>query len=287
MVRILILIFVIVGYHNLFSQEKYLIHDQEGFDYIINISLKDDVVEGYTREKALLDYASKFQYGAIKLFSSLKYPEIIRFKAKINEGNFEGKYNSLFSEYKVVGSIKQDSISYSLYDKNNKFFKHLKGVKVTHYKRKNYENIIENLIKTTEENIYDPKIVNSEKWQKFKKMMRQNSTVITDDLELQVGFFALIRTFDFTHYYLVKQQQLVESEKNFSLEEIDKDIIVLKIKKFLGEKIEMDSLLDTIHQKQYKHLIIDLRNNPGGNFETALSLANFLTNKELVSGFFS
>lgn len=286
-VLFLLLVFIIIGHHNLYSQEKYLMYDQEGCDYVINIISKDNIIEGYTREKALLDYASKFQYGAIKLFSSLKHPEIVRFKAVVNNGKFEGKYNSLFSEYKIVGNIKQDSIVYSLYDRNNKFFKQLKGVKITDYKRKNYASIVEDLIKTTEENIYDPKIVHSKKWQKFKKIMRKNSSLISDDLELQIGFFTLIRTFDFSHYYLVKRlQQPIDNEKNFSLYEIDNNIVVLKIQKFSGNHNELISLLDSIHQKQYKHLIVDLKDNPGGNFETALPLADFLTNKELISGFF-
>lgn len=81
-------------------------------------------------------------------------------------------------------------------------------------------------------------------------------------------------------------KQPVENEKNFSLNEIDNDIAILKIRKFFGKRNELIPLLDSICQKQYKHLVVDLRDNLGGNFETALPLANFLTNKELVSGFF-
>ncbi|MDO4728901.1 MAG: S41 family peptidase [Bacteroidota bacterium] len=286
MVRILFLIWVVMGHYCGYSQQKYRIHDAEGFDFVLDVSVKDSIIEGYTRKKALLDYASRFQYGAIKFFSSLQYPEIIRFKATIRKGKFEGKYHFLFSEYKIVGNIEQDSVFYGLYDKNNTLFKHFKGEKVADYQRKDYKSSKEDLIKTTEENIYDPKIVNSKKWQKFKKKMRQNSAVIADDLELQIGFFALIRSFDFSHYYLVKRmQQSVGNEKNFSLEEIDKDIAVLKIRKFSGKKSEMELLVDSIYHKQYQCLIIDLRDNPGGNFETALPLAHFLTDKELVCGF--
>jgi hypothetical protein len=282
------MIIIYTGHFNLYSQTKYLIKDDEGFDYILNISLSDSGIQGYTREKALFDYASKIQYGAIKLLSPLKHPEIIRFKAKLNGDKFDGKYYSLFSEYKIVGGFNQDSINYTLYDKNDKVFKKLKGIKIYIQERKDYSNIIEKLIKTTEDNIYNPKIIKSKKWIRFKEKMKQNSSYISDDLELQVGFFASIRGFNFTHYYLIKktQQQEDENENNFSLNQIDNEIALLKIKHFYGKSTIIDSILNTIIKKNYRNLIVDLRDNPGGDFETALPLANFLTNQELISGFF-
>lgn len=45
-------------------------------------------------------------------------------------------------------------------------------------------------------------------------------------------------------------------------------------------------MLDTILQKPYSNLIIDLRDNTGGNFKSASLIANFLTDKEFISGFF-
>lgn len=285
---LLIFMSLLIGHQTLYSQSKYLIQDDEGFDYIINISTEGNNLEGFTRPKALLDYASKFQYGLVKLLSSLKHPEIIRFRANLKNEKFEGVYNSLFSEYKIIGNIKQDSISYSLYDKtNNELFKKLKGIRIKDFEKKDYKKLIENLIRITESNIYDPKFPESKKWRKFKETMRKNSSKISDDLELQIGFFTSIRPFDFSHYYLVsRKQQDNINEEIFSLKEISKSIAVLKIRKFSGKSIEIDSLLDSIYNKKYDNLIIDLRDNPGGDFATALPLANFLTNKELISGFF-
>lgn len=284
---LLIFMSLLIGHQTLQSQSKYLIQDDEGFNYIINISKEGNNLEGFTRPKALLDYASKFQYGLVKLLSPLKDPEIIKFRANLKGEKFEGTYNSLFSEYKIIGQVKQDSISYSLYDKtDNELFKKLKGIKIKDYEQKDYKKIIEDLISITENNIYNPKFSESKKWRKFKKTMRKNSSKISDDLELQIGFFTSIRSFDFSHYYLVSRKQQDNIEENFSLKEISKNIAILKIRKFSGKSIEIDSLLDSIYNKKYDNLIIDLRDNPGGDFATALPLANFLTNKELISGFF-
>jgi len=269
------------------SQTKYLIKDEEGFDYILNVIVDDNTINGFTREKALLDYASKFNYRAIKLVSSLKYPEIIRFNATLNNQNFEGTFNLLFSSYKIVGNITKDSICYSLFDKNDKLHKNFKGIQVINYTEKDYGKLAEDIIKITEENIFDPKIIHSKKWKNFRKKIRNATLKTADDLEFQISFFALIRNFDFSHYYIIRDiTTLSEINEIPSLKEIDENIAVLKISSFFEKAENIKPLLDTIEQKAYSNLIIDLRDNPGGNFESTSLIANFMTDKVFISGFF-
>ena len=66
---------------------------------------------------------------------------------------------------------------------------------VSHAK-KDYGELAENIIKITEENIFDPKIIQSKKWKKFRKKIRNAALKTVDDLEFQIGFFALIRNFN-------------------------------------------------------------------------------------------
>jgi hypothetical protein len=271
----------------LHSQTKYLIHDEEGFDYILNVTVNGNTVNGFTREKALLDYASKFNYRVIKLVSSLKHPEVIRFNATLNNQNFEGTFDFLFSSYKMVGYIKQDSIYYSLFDKDNKLYKNLKGIQIINQTKKDYEKLTEDVIKITEKNLFAPQIVRSKKWNNFKKKIRNAAPKISDDLEFQVGFFALIRNFDFSHYYIIKNVvALADTTEIPSLKEIDQNIAVLKIGSFFKKEETIKPLLDTIAQKTYGNLIIDLRDNGGGIAEPAALVANFLTDEIFISGFF-
>jgi hypothetical protein len=270
----------------IYSQSRYLIEDKDGFDYILNVIVNDNTINGFTRDKALLDYASKIDYRVIKLVSSLKHTEIIRFNATLDNQNFEGIFDYLFSSYKIVGYIKEDSIFYSLFDNNNILYKNFEGVKLVNHAKKDYEKLAEEIIKTTEENIFDPQIIRSKKWSKFKKRMRNATSKISDDLEFQIGFFALIRNFDFSHFYVVRNVAATNIEEIPTLKEIDQNIAVLKISSFFVEKEKIKPLLDTIERKSYSNLVIDLRDNPGGNFEPASLIADFLTDKVFISGFF-
>ena len=283
----LFMIFVCLS--NINSQTKYLIKDAEGFDYILNVTINDNIINGFTREKTLLDYASKFNYRLTKLISPLKHPEIIRFNAILDNQNFEGTFDLLFSSYKIVGDLKQDSIHFSLFDKTDKLYKRFKGSQVNSIYRvkKDYEKLTEDVIKITEENIFNPQIIRSKKWKNFREKMKNAAPKIVDDLEFQIGFFALIRNFDFSHYYIVRNiTTLSEINEIPSLNEIDKNTAILKISTFF-EKIEnIKPLLDTIVQKAYSNLIIDLRDNPGGNYESPSLIANFMTDKVFISGFF-
>ncbi len=275
-----------LSFQAIYPQSKYFIKDKEGFDFILNVNCDGNTINGFTREKALLDYTSKISYQIMKAASSLKHPEIIRFNANLVNNKFEGNYDYLFTSYKIVGNINGDSIFYSVYDKNNKLCRDYKGVKVTDYTRKDYGKLAGEVIKITEDNIFDPQIIQSDKWRKFKEKLVNVAPNIADDLEFQIGFFALARGFDFTHYYIVKNATPTDIKANISLKEIDKDIAVLKIGSFFTKSENIKLALDTIQQKTYKNLIIDLRDNPGGNSEPASLIANFLTDKVLISGFF-
>ena len=115
---------------------------------------------------------------------------------------------------------------------------------------------------------------------------------IKDDLELQITFFAIVREFPFSHYQLFKKQkskQSLGSDSNkiyATLNEIDFSTVVLDIDGFFGTKQSMLDLIDEIDNKQYKNLIIDLRNNPGGNFLSANPLAQYLISEPIIAGIF-
>ena len=270
-----------------YAQSQYFITDKEGFDFVLNIDVDGTTLNGFTRENALLDYASKLEYRVIKLASSLKHPEIIRFNAILANGHFEGTYDYLFSSYKVVGKMDKDSISYSLFDNDNVLRRSFEGKRITSYTKKDYHKLAQDIINITEADIYDPTITQSKKWSQFKDKFLSVSSKTYDDLEFQVGFFALIRKIGFSHYYISKNiiETNAENDKS-TLTEIDKSTALLRIKSFAERQNSIKPLLDSIQSKGYSNLIIDIRDNPGGNFESTFLVANFLTDKEFISGFF-
>ena len=280
------LLLIIITPLSIHAQSTYYMKDPEGFNFILQVKTDGNTINGYTREKALLNYVSKLQYKMIKAVSALKYPEIIRFQGTITGNNFEGAYNYLFSSYKISGKINDDSISYSLYDKGDKIYKSLKGIKETNYVKKDYDGLVDKIIQLTEENVFDARMLRTKKWESFKKKMKETASDISDDLEFQTGHYALARGLDFSHYYLTNNSPALLAQDDISLKEIDKDIALLKIGSFFERSEKVKSLLDSIQLKGYKNLIIDLRSNPGGNFSPTSAVANFLTDKTIISGFF-
>lgn len=283
----LTLFIILSSYFTVYSQSKYLIRDKDGFDFILNVDVDGNVINGYTRENALLDYASKFQFQLIKAATSLKYPEIIRFNGTLTDNKFEGTYDYLFSSYEIIGNIEADSISFALYRDNNELFKNLKGKKEISYTKKDYVKLTEQVVKVTEDNIFDPKIVQSKKWKEFKSKMVEVAPSISDDLEFQIGFFTLARKIGFSHYYITPSiTSMSEKREKPSLKEITENTVILKIGNFYEKEENIKPLLDSIRQKSYKNLIIDIRDNSGGRFEPVLCIANFLTDKEFIGGLF-
>ena len=120
--------------------------------------------------------------------------------------------------------------------------------------------------------------------------MLKISSDINDDLELQIAFSAFARDFPFSHYYLYKSQPENEIESNNAnfaeIEEINSKSCVLKVKSFSGSRKQMDSLISIIENKKYSNLIIDLRNNPGGNHLSAFPLAEYIIDKPIIAGVF-
>ena len=183
--------------------QQYLIKDKEGLDFILNININGNVVNGYTREKALLDYITKTEYKAVKLLTAVKYPEIIRFKAKLDNTKFKGDYYALYNYRKVTGEIKGDSIFYSIFE-NEKFLKSYKGTVIKNYIKKDYVKLANDIVKATEDSIYDTKIIQSKKC-RFKEKTNSSSAYHYDDFEFQIGFFCLYTTLVFALFYILKR----------------------------------------------------------------------------------
>ena len=271
-----------------YSQSQYFIKDKEGLSFVLNIDIDGNIINGYTRKRALLDYISKAQYVVAKTITNIKYPEVIRFKAKLKNGKFEGDYYALYNNHNIIGNIKGDSIYYSIFE-NNKFLKSYRGVKIRNYIKKDYVKLANDVIKFTEDSIFDTKFLQSRKWNKFKQKFVHSATKTYDDLDFQIGFFASIRGLGLSHYYIVKNDTTKITDKigTSSLKEINGNTVILKINSFGSEETKViKCLLDSIRQKSYKNLIIDLRDNPGGTIEPAFLIGNFLTDKEMISGFF-
>jgi len=78
------------------------------------------------------------------------------------------------------------------------------------------------------------------------------------------------------------------TKEKISLEEVDEQTCILRIKSFTGSALEFESKIEEqfmeIQQKGYKNLIIDVRNNGGGFDDNGKAVIDYITDKSYTIG---
>jgi hypothetical protein len=288
--KISILLIALFLSNSCVGQEKWLIKNPDSFDYFITTEIKDGEIIGKTRNNALKDIVGGFKFTLAKIGTSVEYPEIVYFKGPLNGNVFSGNFQMIFSQKRFSGLIKNDSILITLTNKNGSKTK-ISGIRIKEIKPiRDYAKTFNEIFKLTENNIYNQSFLRSKDWREFKKRMNDISERINDDLELQIAFSAFARDFPFSHYNLYKASPKNNTENTNAdfakINEINSKTCVLKVKSFSGSKEQMESLICVIDNKNYQNLIIDLRDNPGGNHLSAFPLAEYIIDKPIVAGVF-
>ncbi len=282
-------ILLIVISTSVVAKDKWYVSDPNGFNFYLTTEIKNNVIEGYTRKNALKNIVGWTKFTLVKLTSSMKYPEIIHLNGVVDGNSLTGEIQNLFSKGHFKGTIENDSLILTVEQKNGKTFD-LKGHKVKKFTAKrDYNSIYQHVFELTEDNLYKQDFLKTKKWMKFKKRILKLTRNIKDDLEMQIAFFAIVREFPFSHYQLnpIGDKKETTTQNTFAkLTEINKNTVVLAIDSFTGTKQQMQDLLEQIQTKNYSNLIIDLRNNYGGNFLSAYPLGQFLISKPLIAGIF-
>lgn len=155
----------------------------------------------------------------------------------------------------------------------------------------NYQQLFEKAVSLTEEKIFNKEILQSKEWEVFTKKMRKSVPRLQDDLEMVFTFFYRAEKLPFSHFALMKSFEEKEKYNNqqkryLTLEEKNGKTAYLKITSFSGTANEMDSIFTIIKQKDYQHLIVDLRNNSGGSVEAGMAFATNVIDKETFGGVF-
>ncbi|MCF6288866.1 MAG: S41 family peptidase [Proteobacteria bacterium] len=276
------------------AEDKWYITDTNNFGFYLTTKIQNNEITGHTRKNALKNIVGWAKYTLIKLTTSISSPEIIHLDGTIKGNKIVGKYHNLFQTTSFTGEINENSIQIILnYSKSKQTI--LNGTKVASFRpKRNYTKVFQQIFALTEKNLYQQSFLKSKHWIKFKKKMLEIAPGITDDLELQIAFYAYVRNFPFSHYQLIKKPHEVAAKNAANdssiqyakLTEIDAKTVVLDIDQFKGSKQSMDDFIAQIETKEYQNLIIDLRDNPGGNFISMHPLAQYLISKPLIAGVF-
>ena len=128
----------------------------------------------------------------------------------------------------------------------------------------------------------------------------QFKETLYSDMAMELSDEAFLQLFDqeraklpFSHFQILptkkkksKKQKTFAGKKEplVSWKEISPNTAYLRIKSFGIRSQQMQIVLDEIDKDTYKHLIIDLRNNTGGNLEGPVALGKFLMNQHIDAG---
>lgn len=204
-----------------------------------------------------------------------------------------GKYISLSSKQDFNGRIYQDKIEAVL--SNNT----MTGYRITSNNAlADYRAIATEVLEKTEENLYNPGLIQSDKWKAFKNKVIGLSAKVQDDYEFEKAFNFQVKDLPFSHYGIsIKAPETTTSsntskatttKKNtkFELKRMDDHTMLFNVKSFSASANEIIPYIDTLKTLAFDNLIIDLRNNGGGTIASALPLVSYLVNDTLYGGLF-
>ncbi|MDR2979952.1 MAG: hypothetical protein LBV02_05895 [Bacteroidales bacterium] len=156
----------------------------------------------------------------------------------------------------------------------------------------NYPDLFKATAKLTEDKIFNKEILQTKKWKAFVKDMTKVSANVQDDLEMIFAFFYYARKLPISHYALMKipvsenNNTINADSKPVFLEEKSPPTAYVKIASFNGTATEMDSIFQIIIARDYKNLIVDLRDNPGGSVEAGMAFATSVADSTFYGGVF-
>jgi hypothetical protein len=188
------------------------------------------------------------------------------------------------SETEIVGGLYADSDSIKFGDFT---CTNITNTSNNYFPLNRYDAVCDSIISVTESKIYKPQLTNTPKWGSFCKNMQEKSPFIYDDLELLILFFMQARNIGFSHFMISKSTINLErtiEEPQIQATELNDSVVVLKFETLSGRIAEIDSIFEKY--KSFNIKIIDLRNTPGGKFESTYQIASHLLCKPIEAGAF-
>ncbi|KGO84165.1 hypothetical protein Q763_00010 [Flavobacterium beibuense F44-8] len=286
-------------------------HNDLGLSQIImefNVTGENNF-EGHTRKDALKDILGGAKSMLAKSFNDgLKGGSILRIEngtySSVSDSlKFTGVLTSLVGNYNIKGYVFQGKLSATLNDMNNNYKGSIKGERNTHLlPLRDYHALYKETASLTYNKIFNRDIMQTKEWKRFDRKMNDVSAKVQDDLEMVFAFFYYAGKLPISHYMLMRPFGDDETEQSHDtevatgvsenykqrvfLEEKGAGVGYLKITSFDGSAAEMDSVFKVIAKNNYKNLIVDLRNNPGGSVDAGMSFATHVADNTFYGGVF-
>jgi len=264
-------------------------------------STGDGSFTAWTRKGADRDFLGFWKSTLARIFTKdFKNGSLIRITdGTITENEntlvLSGIFRSAMGNYYFNGEVIGNQLTAQLKDGKQKKKGDLSGRKNYNvsYPIDDYPTIVSEALNTTRNRIYNREVLNSKEWNSFEKTISEKSDKFQDDIELVFAFYHFASKLPFSHFALTKievedtnQTDDDEETQHLFLEEKDSKTAILTIKSFSGTAAEVNSIFSIIIEKDYKNLIVDLRNNSGGTIEAGMAFARKVVDTTLTAGFF-
>lgn len=262
---------------------------------ILEFKSKDNTFYAASREDADKILLGNFKATLARGMSNFKNGSLIRvekglFTEENNIINLKGVLVSSMGNYNFIGTISNNEINVILSKRDLKPYGKVAGErKEATLPMENYSKLFDAAMIVTKEKIYNKALLETSEWKNFVKKMNEIIPDIQDDLEMVSAFFYFGEKLKTSHFALIKNiDNNIEksSPKQVLLEEKAAGTAYLKIKSFDGTAVEMDSVFQIINAKNYKNLIVDLRNNAGGTVASGMAFANNVFTNPTSGGVF-
>jgi len=205
-----------------------------------------------------------------------------------------GKYQSITSTQDFSGTIINNVLSATLTENS------ISGKRISVCApQRDYYSIAKSAIDTSENYLFNPDILKTKAWSRFKERVLTLSRVTVDDYEFEKIFNINGRKLPFTHFGIgmnaakrnapTQNRQNIKSEEQpqkFKIQQVNPETILFTVKTFSATAEEIAPFIDSLKAMSFNKLIIDLRNNGGGTIASALPLAQYLVQDTLYGGIF-
>lgn len=264
-------------------------------DLLLNLKIKGNKFSFRSREGSTKDIIGK-QYILGRLLGKVNPTTILvtgKYYFDKDTLKLTGKYMSLTSKQDFNGKIYNEQLDAVM--SNNR---------MTGYKINNnealapYQQIAAEALKITEENLYNPALIQTEQWKTFRTKVTTLSAKVKDDYEFEKAFNFQVQSLPFSHFGIsIKMPETpissntakaTEAKKNtkFEIKNINEHTVLFTVKTFSAQAEEIIPCIDSLKAMKFANLIIDLRNNGGGTIASALPLASYLVNDTMYGGLF-